>query len=115
MGVVSMPSAVTGLVAISIMAEMTFMPGRQGSSNFSQTEGASGLAWGLVSMLACLVAISSSFYRLMILRSGLHGFRASLNTLKGWANPFQFLRPEGCCAPNQSRPRENSFDLMPQF
>ena len=51
MGVVARPSAVTGLAAISIMAEMTFMPGRQWSSKFSHTAGASGLAWRLISRL----------------------------------------------------------------
>ena len=49
MGVVGLPSAVTGLVAISIMEEMTFIPGRHSSSNFSQTAGASGPAWRLIS------------------------------------------------------------------
>ena len=49
MGVVRLPSAVTGLAAISIIAEMTFMPGRHSSSNFSHTAGASGLAWRLIS------------------------------------------------------------------
>ena len=53
MGVVGRPSAVTGLVAISIMAEMTFMPERHSSSNFSHTAGASGLAWRLIS--SCMV------------------------------------------------------------
>src|SRR5580692_11267441 len=57
MGVVSIPSAVTGLVAISIMAEMTFMPGRHGSSNLSHIEGASGLAWRLISSVTVLVAM----------------------------------------------------------
>ena len=38
-GVVSRPSAVTGLAAISIMAEMTFMPGRHSSSKRSQKAG----------------------------------------------------------------------------
>jgi hypothetical protein len=51
------PSAVTGLAAISIMAEMTFMPGRQGSSNRSHTAGASGLAWRLISSCTVLVAM----------------------------------------------------------
>ena len=55
MGVVARPSAVTGLAAISIMAEMTFMPGRHSSSKFSQTAGASGLAWRLISNVrSCL-------------------------------------------------------------
>src|SRR6202012_4229583 len=49
MGVVARPSDVMGLVAISIMAEMTFMPERHSSSNFSQTTGESGLAWRLIS------------------------------------------------------------------
>ena len=57
MGVVARPSAVTGLAAISIMAEMTFMPGRHSSSNFSQTAGASGLAWRLISNGTVLVAM----------------------------------------------------------
>jgi hypothetical protein len=57
MGVVARPSAVTGLAAISIMAEMTFMPGRHSSSNFSQTAGASGLAWRLISSVTVLVAM----------------------------------------------------------
>jgi hypothetical protein len=49
MGVVGRPSAVTGLAAISIMEEMTFMPGRQGSSKRSHVAGASGLAWRRIS------------------------------------------------------------------
>ena len=57
MGVVSLPSAVTGLAAISIMAEMTFMPGRHSSSKFSHVAGASGLAWRLISNLTVLVAM----------------------------------------------------------
>jgi len=61
MGVVAWPSAVTGLAAISIMAEMTFIPGRQGRVNVSQTAGASGLAWRLIS--------SVTVFSAMILRS----------------------------------------------
>jgi hypothetical protein len=37
------------LAAISIMEEMTFMPGRQGSSKRSHVAGASGLAWRRIS------------------------------------------------------------------
>ena len=58
-GVVGLPSAVTGLAAISIIAEMTFMPGRHSSSNFSHTAGASGLAWRLISNVTVFVAMSS--------------------------------------------------------
>ena len=65
MGVVGRPSAVTGLVAISIMAEMTFMPGRHSSSNFSHTAGASGLAWRLISSCTVLVAMISLRARLL--------------------------------------------------
>ena len=57
MGVVGWPSAVTGLAAISIMAEMTFMPGRHSSSNLSHTAGASGLAWRLISKVTVFVAM----------------------------------------------------------
>src|SRR6266481_2419313 len=48
MGVVGLPSRVTGLAAISIMAEITFMPDFQVSSNSSQCACASGLAWRLI-------------------------------------------------------------------
>src|SRR5260370_39306819 len=57
MGVVARPSAVTGLAALSIMAEMTFMPGRHSSSNRSHTAGASGLAWRLISNETVFVAM----------------------------------------------------------
>src|SRR5271157_3881116 len=57
MGVVGRPSAVTGLAAISIMAETTFMPGRHSSSKLSQTAGASGLAWRLISKATVLCAM----------------------------------------------------------
>src|SRR5450631_68665 len=57
MGVVGRPSAVTGFAAISIMAEMTFMPGRHSSSKISHTAGALGLAWRLISKATVLFAI----------------------------------------------------------
>ena len=38
-------------------SEMMFMPGRYGSSNFSQVAGASGLAWRLISTLMVLCAM----------------------------------------------------------
>src|SRR5579862_6115137 len=57
MGVVALPSAVTGLAAISIMAEITFMPGCHCSSNRSHTAGASGLAWRLISKVTVFVAM----------------------------------------------------------
>ena len=60
MGVVGRPSAVTGLAAISIMAETTFMPEYHASSKRSQTAGASGLAWRLISNCTVLVAIGES-------------------------------------------------------
>src|SRR4051812_21176170 len=48
MGVVALPSRVTGLVAISIMAEITFMPRFQGSSNSSQRELIDGFSCRLI-------------------------------------------------------------------
>jgi hypothetical protein len=42
------------------MAEMTFIPGRHSSSNFSHTEGLSGLAWRLISIATVLFAIGKS-------------------------------------------------------
>src|ERR1039458_10194739 len=56
-GVVLWPLAVTGLPAISIIAEMTFMPGRHSISKPSQTAGASGLAWRLISKDTVFFAI----------------------------------------------------------
>ena len=44
MGVVALPSRVTGLAAISMSDEMTFMPGFQGSSNSSQCAVSLGVA-----------------------------------------------------------------------
>ena len=70
MGVVGRPSAVTGFAAISIMAEMTFMPGRHSSSNFSHTAGSSGLAWRLISSITVLVAIRQSPLVISLRRSG---------------------------------------------
>ena len=43
-----MPSRVTGLAAISIMAEITFIPGFQVSSNSSQREVDLGFSWRLI-------------------------------------------------------------------
>ena len=59
MGVVGLPSRVTGLRAISISDEITFMPGCQGSSNSSQCEGALGLAWRLILKRTFFSAICS--------------------------------------------------------
>src|SRR5713101_3383525 len=48
MGVVALPSRVTGLAAISMREEMTFIPECQGSSNSSQCALASGVGWRLI-------------------------------------------------------------------
>jgi len=69
-GVVARPSAVTGLAAISIIAEMTFMPGRHSISKFSHTAGASGLAWRLISNCTVLFAIVSLPRLIWLRRSG---------------------------------------------
>ena len=46
-GVVALPSRVTGLAAISMSEEMTFMPGCQASSNSSQYDLEVGVALAL--------------------------------------------------------------------
>src|SRR6476646_2009589 len=48
MGVVALPWRVTGLAAISMSDEITFMPGCQGNSNSSQYDLASGVSWRLI-------------------------------------------------------------------
>ena len=48
MGVVGLPSRVTGLAAISMRQEITFMPGCQASSNSSQWGLEEGLFWRLI-------------------------------------------------------------------
>src|SRR5258706_12764677 len=57
MGVVGLPSRVTGLAAMSIMAEITFIPGFHGNSNSSQTACAVGFAWRLIFSKTVLLAI----------------------------------------------------------
>src|SRR6266550_3412607 len=48
MGVVALPSRVTGFAAISMSEEITFMPECQGSWNSSQYDLASGVGWRLI-------------------------------------------------------------------
>src|SRR5713101_4214210 len=48
MGVVALPSRVTGLAAISISEEITFMPGCHASSNSSQYDLEVGVFWRLI-------------------------------------------------------------------
>ncbi len=86
MGVVGLPSAVTGLAAISIMEEMTFMPGRHGSSKRSQTAGASGLAWRLISK----VTVRSAMVSFVV-----SGLKAALDAPNSRPNscPSVILRP----------------------
>ncbi len=52
---VGLPSRVTGLRAISIIEEITFMPGCQASSNSSQCDLALGLSWRLILKITVLV------------------------------------------------------------
>src|SRR5580692_12324369 len=54
MGVVGLPSRVTGLAAISIREEITFMPGCQASSNSSQYDLEVGVFWRLIFMMTVL-------------------------------------------------------------
>src|SRR5216684_874999 len=63
MAVVGLPSRVTGLAAISIMAEITFMPGFHVNSNSSQCDSASGLAWRLILRTTVLDIIVLPAYR----------------------------------------------------
>src|SRR5438876_6607622 len=58
MGVVGLPSLVTGLAAMSIMAEITFMPGFHGISNSSQWASAFGAAWRLILSWTVFAAIN---------------------------------------------------------
>jgi hypothetical protein len=55
MGVVVLPSRVTGLAAISIMAEITFIPGFQVSSNSSQRGLDLGFSWRLILRMTVFV------------------------------------------------------------
>ena len=48
MGVVALPSRVTGLAAISMSEEITFMPGWWASSNSSQYDLEVGVFWRLI-------------------------------------------------------------------
>src|SRR5258708_13436375 len=61
MGVVALPSRVTGLAAISISEEITFMPGCQASSNSSQYGLDVGVFWRLILIKTVLLAISRFF------------------------------------------------------
>src|SRR5258707_15593659 len=63
MGVVGLPSRVTGLAAISIRDEITFMPGCQASSNSSQYDLEVGVFWRLILRMTDLLAISRFFSR----------------------------------------------------
>src|SRR3954462_13558794 len=51
MGVVGLPSRVTGFAAISISNEITFIPFFQGNVNSSQCESALGSNWRLILMI----------------------------------------------------------------
>ena len=59
MGVVALPSRVTGLAAISIRQEITFMPGWWASSNSSQYDLDVGVFWRLIFRMTDLLAINS--------------------------------------------------------
>src|SRR5438270_14087681 len=58
MGVDGLPCCVTGLAAMSIIAEITFIPGFHASSNSSQTGSASGLACRRIFICTVFAAIS---------------------------------------------------------
>src|ERR1700733_745123 len=58
-GVVALPSRVTGLAAISMSEEITFMPGWWASSNSSQYDLEVGVFWRLILRMTDLFAISS--------------------------------------------------------
>src|ERR1700685_408170 len=62
MGVVGLPSRVTGLAAISMSEEITFMPGWCASSNSSQYGLVVGVDWRLIFMRTDLLAIVRYLY-----------------------------------------------------
>src|SRR6266508_5463794 len=59
MGVLALPSRVTGLSAISMNNEITFIPGRHGISYSSQKGWLVGVAWRLILKSTLLSAMSS--------------------------------------------------------
>src|SRR5579863_8284075 len=60
-GVVALPSRVTGLAAISISEEITFIPGCHASSNSSQYDLEVGVFWRLILMRTVLLAMIQSW------------------------------------------------------
>src|SRR5580704_380577 len=75
MGEVALPSRVTGLAAISISEEITFMPGCQASSNSSQYGLEVGVDWRLILRRTDLLAMYQVF---LLLRARLLFFRGEL-------------------------------------
>jgi hypothetical protein len=58
MGVVGLPSRVTGFNATSMNSEITFKPGFHASSNSSQRDSLEGDAWRLILKSTLLFAMS---------------------------------------------------------
>src|SRR5271157_2340711 len=131
MGVVGRPSAVTGLAAISIMAETTFMPGYHPSWKLSHTAGASGLAWRLISNCTVLVAmvLSNLFcltsrvqYSLFLAwsryASSMRGKPAKLQETESRANRIHELRiwklPNTRSNPGLAKRREEDQNRVPR-
>src|ERR1700733_13288626 len=81
MGVVGLPSRVTGLAAISMSEEITFMPGWWASSNSSQYGLVVGGDWGLIFMRTDLLAIVQFLY-----------FSRWFHTYKDFIPPMMFAR-----------------------
>src|ERR1700683_2554482 len=103
MGVVFLPSLVTGFSAMSRRQMMTFIDGRQGSANSSQRAACFGLDCRLIRRTTCLVsAIPVSFRRIITSRSrwnlrNIHRLVAELNVV---IDPFCAggLQPVGVVA-----------------
>src|SRR5438270_6569540 len=89
MGVVGLPCLVTGLAAMSIIAEITFIPGFHASSNSSQTGSASGLACRRIFICTVFAAISYRPLSLVTSRPrldqrGVYGFPLESGFIRIW-------------------------------
>src|ERR1700677_6003 len=67
MGVVALPSRVTGLAAISMSEEITFIPGWWANSNSSQYDLEVGVFWRLILRMTDFLVMSQLFLKLLCL------------------------------------------------
>src|SRR6185437_1640884 len=88
MGVVALPSRVTGFRAISIIEEITFMPGCHASSNSSQRGLSSGEDWRRILKRTVLSDMFRQFERFVLFTN--------------WTSLFRLCRWQ--CAAHYSEP-----------